>query len=334
MPELDAGAGNMNASAARQPNQAQLVDEAVRWLVLMHSGHFNDLDAQRCAQWRSQSAEHQRVWESVEKLTQQLGSVPSELGMPVLNRPRAQKHRRAMLKLAATAVVGPWALWTGYRAVPWQALGAEYKTGVGERRDLTLADGSQLSINTSSAIDVAFDSAQRVILQRSGEILVQTATDGKPGGRPFIVKTEQGSMQALGTRFIVRAEDQRTRLAVMEGAVRIRPTHTQATHIVKAGEQLEFGDRAFGRTMPVPPGADQWTRGVLYAQEMRLADFVAELARYRTGILHCEQSAANMLVSGAFQLKDTDRILEALEKTLPVRIDTRTRYWVVIAAKS
>lgn len=334
MPAPHAGTSQLKASAAELPNQAQLVDEAVKWLVLMNSGHFNDVDAKRCAQWRSQSTEHQRIWESVEKLNQQLGSIPSEVGMPVLNRRRTQQNRRTLLKAVGAAVVVPGTVWVGYRAVPWQTLGAEYKTGAGERRDLTLADGSQLNINTSSAVDVAFNSVQRVILQRAGEILVQTATDNKPGGsRPFIVKTEQGSMQALGTRFIVRTHPQSTTLTVLEGAVRIRPARTQETRIVKADEQMEFSDKAFGRNMPMSPGAGQWVRGVLYAQEMRLADFIAELARYRPGILRCEPSVANIPVSGAFQLKDTDRILEALEKTLPVSVHTRTRYWVVIAGR-
>lgn len=314
--------------------QAQLTEEAVKWLVLMHSGRFNDADARRCAQWREQSPEHQRIWESMQKLNQQFGAVPAELGMSVLNRPRSRHNRRALLKVVATAAVGPWVLWAVYRTVPWQALSAQYKTGVGERQDLTLADGSQLSINTSSAIDVAFDPALRLVLQRSGEILVQTAPDNNPAStRPFIVRTEHGNMQALGTRFIVRNERDFTRLTVLEGAVQIQPVQMQERRIIKAGEQIEFSEKAFGRRVPVAAGADQWAYGVLYAQEMRLRDFVAELARYRKGILHCDQSAADIRVSGAFQLKDTDRILEALEKTLPVRIDTRTRYWVVIAAR-
>lgn len=324
----------MNPSQVNTPGQARLVDEAVKWLVLMNSGHFNDRDARQCAQWRNQSEEHQRIWESVEKLNQQFGSVPKDLGMSALNRPRLQKNRRAMIKMLATAIVGPWVLWEGYRAVPWQTLSAQYRTGTGERRDLTLADGSQLSINTSSAIDVAFDAVERVILQRSGEILIQTAPDNQPGRtRPFIVRTEQGSMQALGTRFIVRNEPDMTRLTVLEGAVRIQPIQSTETRIVKAGEQMTFGKSKFGDRTPMRPGADQWTRGVLYAEEMRLADFVDELARYRTGILRCDPDAADIRVSGAFQLGNTDRVLDALEKTLPVRISARTRYWVVIAAK-
>ncbi|AFK62625.1 Fe2+-dicitrate sensor, membrane protein [Advenella kashmirensis WT001] len=66
---------------------------------------------------------------------------------------------------------------------------------------------------------------------------------------------------------------------------------------------------------------------------MRLVDFVAELGRYRPGILRCDSSVADIPVSGAFQLNNTDRILEALAQTLPVQIQFRTRYWVTVAAR-
>ncbi len=333
MSHVDAGASSVNTPRAAEPQQTQLVDEAVKWLVLMHSGRFNEADAQRCAHWRGQSAEHQRVWESVEKLNRQFGSVPGQLAMPVLNRPRVSENRRMMLKTVALAITVPSAAWLGYRAAPWDSLGAQYRTGTGERRDVALADGSQLSLNTSSAVDVAFDARERLVLQRSGEILIQTARDPQAVTRPFVVKTQQGSLQALGTRFIVRCTPDRTRLTVLDGAVRVQPLHSSETHIVPAGQELDFSADRFGARVPASPGAGQWVQGVLYAQQMRLADFVNELGRYRPGILRCDSSVADIPVSGAFQLNNTDRILEALAQTLPVQLQFRTRYWVTVAAR-
>ena len=333
MSHLDAGASGVNTTSAAEPQQTQLVDEAVKWLVLMHSGRFNEADAQRYAHWRDQSPEHQRVWESVEKLNQQFDSVPGPLAMPVLNRPRVAENRRMMLKTVALAITVPSAMWLGYRAVPWDSLNAQYRTSTGKRRDVALADGSQLSLNTSSAVDVAFDARQRLVLQRSGEILIQTARDPQATARPFVVKTQQGSLQALGTRFIVRCTPDRTRLTVLDGAVRVQPLHSPETHTIPAGQELDFSTDRFGAKVPASPGAGQWVQGVLYAEQMRLADFVAELGRYRPGILRCDSSVADMPVSGAFQLNNTDRILEALAQTLPVQIQFRTRYWVTVAAR-
>lgn len=333
MSHVDAGASGVNATTAAEPQQTQLVDEAVKWLVLMHSGRFNEADAQRCAQWRGQSPEHQRVWESVEKLNRQFNAMPGQLAMPVLNRPRVSENRRMMLKTVALAITVPSAMWLGYRAVPWESLNAQYRTGTGERRDVALADGSRLSLNTSSAVDVAFDTRERLVLQRSGEIFIQTARDPQAAARPFIVKTQQGSLQALGTRFIVRSTPDRTRLTVLDGAVQVQPLHLSENHIVPAGQELDFSANRFGAKVPVSSGAGQWVQGVLYAEQMRLADFLAELGRYRPGILRCDSSVADIPVSGAFQLNNTDRILQALAQTLPVQIQFRTRYWVTVAAR-
>ncbi|HLU02907.1 MAG TPA: FecR family protein [Advenella sp.] len=322
-----------DAASADPLQHTQLVDEAVKWLVLMHSGRFNEADAQRCAHWRRQSPEHQRIWDSVEKLNRQFDSVPGPLAMPVLNRPRVSANRRMMIKTVALAVTAPSAMWLGYRAIPWEALNAQYRTGTGERRDVALADGSQLSLNTSSAVDVVFDARERLVLQRSGEIHIRTAHDPQAGVRPFVVKTQQGSLQALGTRFIVRCMPERTRLTVLDGAVQVQPLHTSQTHIVPAGQEMDFSADSFGARVAAPPGAGQWLQGVLYAEQMKLAEFVAELGRYRPGIVRCDSSVADIPVSGAFQLNNTDRILQALAQTLPVHIQFRSRYWVTIAAR-
>jgi transmembrane sensor len=64
---------------------------------------------------------------------------------------------------------------------------------------------------------------------------------------------------------------------------------------------------------------------------MSLASFAAELGRYRPGLLRCDPEVAQLEVSGAFQLHDTDQALHALTQVLPVEIRYRTRYWVTIA---
>ena len=72
---------------------------------------------------------------------------------------------------------------------------------------------------------------------------------------------------------------------------------------------------------------------MLAARNWRLADLVAELARYRRGFLRCDPAVAELRVSGAFPVNDTDAGLRLLEKTLPVRIHRITPYWVTVAAR-
>ncbi|MNP71808.1 fec operon regulator FecR [compost metagenome] len=75
-----------------------------------------------------------------------------------------------------------------------------------------------------------------------------------------------------------------------------------------------------------------WTDGVLSVQQMPLGEFCAELARYRPGLLRCAGDVAALKVSGTYQLNDTEQILQLLTRSLPVRVDYRTRYWVSVGA--
>lgn len=79
---------------------------------------------------------------------------------------------------------------------------AQQRTSIRERRPLRLDDGSQLALNADTALDIRFDSKQRLIQLYRGEMLVKTAQD--PTQRPFIVQTGEGRARALDTRFSVR----------------------------------------------------------------------------------------------------------------------------------
>jgi transmembrane sensor len=313
-----------------------LVDQAAHWLARMHASDFSEGERAACEQWRRQSPEHERVWQSAEQLGRSFGLVPAAVGMPVLGRRRLRANRRALLGAVAALVAVPPVLWWGYHATPWAGAALAYRTATGERRRIALADGTQVDLNTATTIEVAFDERQRLVRHESGEILVNTAPDPGPVHRPFIVRTDAGELRALGTRFTVRSEGGgATRLAVLEGSVEMHPARASgdASVLVRAGQQVQFTRDQAGAPSPLDASAGRWTQGTLFAQEMPLADFVAELARYRNGVLRCDPAVAQLRVSGAFQIDDTDRVLALLAQTLPVRIETRTRYWVTVAAR-
>lgn len=71
-------------------------------------------------------------------------------------------------------------------------------------------------------------------------------------------------------------------------------------------------------------------RGILPAERMRLDHLLAELSRYRPGLLRCSEAVASLRITGSFQLDDTDAALALVANTLPVRIERRTRYWVTV----
>lgn len=311
----------------------RILDEAAHWLARRHASDFSEAEQAALARWRSQSSQHEHVWQRAQQLQSHMGQLPSAVGMAVLNRPRLSNSRRQLLRAAAFLVTTPALGWFTYQHMPWRSWTADYRTATGERRTVTLADGSRVELNTASAISVRMDREARRIRQHAGEILVQTAHAPEFASQPFIVETTHGQMQALGTRFIVRKQEHSTTLSVLQGAVRVTPAFSATPVVVNAGEQLRFDGHGSSAAAPLELQPDAWTLGVLYAQDMRLQDFLAEVGRYREGILRCEAEVADLRVSGTYQLGDTDRILALLEQTLPVRVHQRTRYWVAITRR-
>ncbi len=175
-----------------------------------------------------------------------------------------------------------------------------------------------------------FDGAQRLILLRQGEILVETAKDS----RPLSVETAEGRILALGTRFAVRQDDGLTRVTVEAHSVEVRPRlAAQAAIRVEAGQVLSFAADSAGAVRPAPLGATAWTQGMLVAVDRRLGEVLAELARYRPGYLGCAEQVADLRLSGAFALDDSDAALANLEDSLPVRVRRLTRYWVRVEGR-
>lgn len=305
--------------------------QAAEWFYLLQSGDASDADRRRWSRWCASHPSHALAWERARQVGQAFAALPPAVAVPVLARP-ARTRRRAVQALAALLVAGP-AGWLAWRQAPARDWLADHRTATGEVRTLVLADGSQLQLDTASAVDIVFDAAQRLIRLRAGALHVRTAPDPVRPARALLVDTAQGRLRALGTRFTVRQEPDHVRVAVFEGAVEARPADAPgAVQVISAGEQARMSRSQVSAPAAVPPQADSWTRGVLHVRAMRLQAFAAELSRYRPGWLRCDPQVADLPVSGVFQLHDTTAVLDSLPQVLPVTVVYRSRYWVVLAA--
>jgi transmembrane sensor len=337
-PADDVSSTAADGSELREPRPLDraVAREAAAWLVrLREDASAEDLDA--CARWRAADPEHERAWQRAQRLNEKFAMLPASVGVRTLGR-RARTDRRFALKALTVAfTVGP-AGYAAYRAMPWRDWMSDQRTVVGERRFVMLADGTRIDLNTSTAIDIDFTASERRVVLNDGEILVETGRDaGNTSGvyRPFIVETRQGRIRALGTRFVVRNEDASlaTRVAVLHGAVEVTPADApERATVLDAGQQTRFTATAIDAIEAADRHAGDWSRGVLFADGMRLADFVDEIGRYRLGLLRCDPVVANLRITGAFQLGNIENVLAALPRTLPVNVVYRTRYWVTITA--
>jgi len=329
------------AGPGAAPDETALRRQAVAWCALLCSGTATDADRAAWHAWHQQHADHQRAWQRLETVRAMFDTVPPQIGTPVLQAPST--HRRHALRglalLASGGALG-YAVYQGTDGAPWQATVAalaEHRTGVGQQRRLELADGSLLILNTDSAVDVRFGADERALLLRAGEIMVETARARRPGvpadTRPFMVHTVEGAIEALGTRFTVRRHAATTEVVVLEHAVAVRPRLRQAGEgalIVRAGQRVRFTARQAGAVQAADDTAALWRDGSIVVDNWPLARLVAELDRYRPGRLACDASVAQLRVSGAFPVPDTDQALAVLARSLPVRVRQRTRYWVTV----
>lgn len=314
------------------PISDAVVEQASQWLVKSWSGLATPEETKARDRWRAAHSDHERAWQRLLALERKFELVPRNIAREVLQPgPRARGRRRTLKALGALFTGGA-AVYVARQTPAWQRYSADYQTSIGETRSITLPDGTQVVLNTASAIDSSFTEQQRQISLRCGEILIQTAPDPFPVGRPFVVTTPHGTVRALGTRFTIRSTHS-SRVAVFSGAVLLEPAHRTASVRLNAGEQTSFSTTSVQPTLPADERASAWASGSLVVERMRLDAFVEELARYRPGWLHCDPAVGHLLLTGVYSLPDTDRILASIEKALPVRTIRRSRYWVTLTAR-
>ncbi|WP_077049030.1 FecR domain-containing protein [Pseudomonas sp. KK4] len=307
-----------------QPPDYATLEAAARWYVDMREGVPSETTREAHQRWLACDPRHRQAWERLARLQDKLGQVNPGIARPTLSGARAK--RRDVLKVLSILLMAGGAGSLAWNTTPMPTLMADQRTGTGERRRLRLDDGTQLQLNTATAVDIRYSDRLREVRLLAGEIQIQTARDSL--ARPFVVHTAEGSIRALGTRFVVRHEAGLTQVSVQEHAVEVRAADLPGSAVrVDAGQQLVFRQDALQSLRPANPQADAWTRDMLVVNDWCLADFVDELQRYRPGHLGCDPAIASLRISGAFHLGDTDTILDNLTSTLPVRIRRFSRFW-------
>jgi len=322
----------MNEPAGGAPTP-RIVDEAIAWAVRVLYAAPDAQTRGAFERWLAADPRHGLAWRRVRGMADEFRGLPAGLAHDTLRTREALRQRRRKVAgglgaaLAAAGLSG----WLACEYAPWQRLVADASTATGERRTLRLDDGSLVTLNTDSAISSRLSAQERRIDLLRGEIFVETGPDaGAPGRRPFVVATPQGRLQALGTRFVVRLDNGRTRVAVREGAVALQPDGGP-TSVAGAGQEWSMDGAASRPAAPAGFEPAGWLDGVIVARKMPLADFLAELDRYRHGFLAADPRVAAQPVSGVYQLGDIDATLRFLARAQGLSLRYRTRYWITVA---
>ena len=311
-------------SVPLSPSRRQALKTASQWYSVLSDDRVSPRQAARWQQWYDQDNDNQWAWQQVENLRQQMGQLPQGIASRALQDSRVtRRHVLKGLLLLACAGGG----WQGWETDLARGMRADYRTAKGMPRHQQLSDGTLLILNTDSAADIQFDTRQRLIQLRYGEIAITTGKDSLQ--RPFQVQTREGLLTALGTRFTVRQFPGGTHLAVQQHAVNVTLPGGQQLR-VNAGKSLWFTRDSFAALLPLDENDDSWTRGVLNFRDTPLETVITTLARYRPGILRCDPAVAGLRLSGSFPLGNTDNALRTISRTLPVKLHIVTRYWISV----
>ena len=328
---------SINPRLGRPPDHL-VVKQAINWLLRLRNNAGNPTLQQQCEVWRAAHHEHERAWQRVQSLQQELSAnlhaIPgAQVALQTLENSSQRLDRRQALKLLSGVMLMGTAAWLGKDLVSWQQWTADFATATGEQHGFQLPDGTRLELNTDSAADLDFSAQRRLIRLARGEIMITCGADANaPHARPLMVQSSHGQFEGIDARFVVRLEGNCTRLSVTAGHVAIHAPSTAngLPGMVQAGQSYLI---SHSQAVPAPAldmDVGAWSEGLIVTRNMRLGDFLQEVARYRPGYLACAKEIADLRLSGVFRLQDTDKLLAVLPHTLPVRLRYRTRWWVTL----
>ncbi len=320
---------------ARDPgtrSAAALRREASAWIARMRGPDADRfrLDFER---WRAASPRHREIYAEMEQIsrgTRALGT--SALGHAYAGLPeRRPLFARPALRLAmagiALLLVAGSTLLLFHRPGPGHAPGGSVQaiaSATGQLRRLRLPDGSAVILDTDTRIEVAFDKASRLIRLLQGRARFEVAASSST---PFMVEAGDRLILDRGTVFDVAVGRDGVEVALLRGAVEIRE-RAGAERSGRVVARLAPGQRASGAigsdAMPVqaaPAGAERWVDGLLSYDGARLADVLADLARYTPHRLRLADPALGKLrVTGVFPAVPIENAAQALAAALRLRL--------------
>jgi transmembrane sensor len=199
------------------------------------------------------------------------------------------------------------------------------QTAVGEQRSVVLGDGSLVTLNTSSSIEVHMAKDRRTVQLLAGEALFEVAHDAR---RPFDVTTGDTTVRAIGTQFNVDRRAASTTVTVVEGRVAVFTTPdstqegSQTTLPLAAGEQLTLAPRSARHPVRADVAtAIAWTQRKLIFEHRQLGEVAAEFNRYNRQVIEIQSAELrNQEVTGVFQANDPGSFLTFLSRLPGVTI--------------
>jgi transmembrane sensor len=315
--------------------------EAAAWIARLHGEDrtlFVDAGFKR---WLAASPEHRAAFDMANEIWASTESLPKPKTPAFVRWPRAGLVITLPRALIAGALIAFVAV-----GISFYTRDSGMATRVGEQRNFTLEDGTHVSLNTASRIQVKYDKmARRVELDR-GEAYFEVA---KHADWPFIVTAGGRQVVARGTAFLVRRDEDRLAVTLVEGKVTVAPAGEAVSSLPQAsmasantnsngagrsqsgsgtditlspGQRLTFVDHERPEIdRPAMERVTAWQRGQVILDHTSLAEAVGEMNRYsRVELVIEEPEAGRAEVTGIFRLGDSEAFAQAVAETYHLQV--------------
>jgi transmembrane sensor len=229
--------------------------------------------------------------------------------LPVHSKRRTPAWWQAAMVIAATLLLALGIYQYPALMLPWQA---DYITMTGELRTLTLPDGSQMSLNTASAVAVDFTKGKRVVRLLQGEAYFDVKKDV---AHPFVVSAQFSQTEVKGTAFAVQTGDDQDIITLQRGLVEVSLNHGHAGSVqLHSGQQIVADSDTLS---PVRKDNMQtslaWLNGRINFTAEPLGQVVEYISRYYPhSIFITRSSLKSVRVSGVYRLENPEGILRSL----------------------
>lgn len=321
----------MTESFTRDADDPRQPATAAWWFARWHSGDMTRRDRRAFARWRREQPDAARDFDRMQQLGQAAERLPQDrvqalLGGAVPARPKGRRWLPlpaplrvgfACALLALVALAGWWSL-PGEAPSFTTVVGADR----GERKQVTLPDGSVLEINGNTLAEVKFYAGRREVELQGGEILFSVSPDAE---RPFLVRAGSGEVRVTGTVFDVRRDEDVVTVLVRSGTVEVTGGHwwNLGLAVLRGGHGIRVpSSGAIG--VPAPTDIDTalaWQTGRVVFKNAPLTEVVSEMNRYLATPLRVADSRAGRLrVSASFSLDRPEALLDALPAVAPVKL--------------
>lgn len=285
------------------PQSDQLTREAIAWLVRLKSGEATVEDGEDFKAWRTRSPEHEQAFRKVVKVWRGLETVAKDpdhgaaAALPV----RHVMRRRAFLAGAATAAATtaavavmhpPLSLWPS-----WQELLADYRTGKGELRRVTVSREVSVELGTLTSLSVRWTPEQPSIVLIAGE----AAFTANMGTNRLTVIAADGRISASQASFNTRCLDAAVSVTCADGEVEVARNGARA--LLRKGQRIAYTDKGLGSVLDIDLAqATAWQSGMLTFDNRPLKEVVDEINRYRPGrIIITNAELGRRIVNGSFR---------------------------------